>query len=371
MLMLEELKRTLQPYKAKLIEMGDSLDLVGSRKEIDELEAKTLDPDFWGDQSNSQVVLKQLKFLKNKVAAFERLETSYEDALTLADMGIEMKDESIIPEAKEAAASFIDTYDQLRVETLLSGEYDANNAIVTLHPGAGGTESCDWTEILFRMYGKWAEKRGYNFEVLDYLDGDEAGIKSVTFQVSGDNAFGYLRSEKGIHRLVRISPFDSSGRRHTSFASCDVMPELDDSISIEINPEDLKVDTYRSGGAGGQHVNKTESAIRITHIPTGIIVQCQNERSQIQNRERAMKMLQAKLFLKQREEQLSKLSGIRGEIKDNAWGSQIRSYVFHPYSLVKDHRTNEETGNLQAVMDGGLDPFMNAYLIWQHKLESE
>jgi len=282
-----------------------------------------------------------------------------------------MKDESIIPEAKEAAASFIDTYDQLRVETLLSGEYDANNAIVTLHPGAGGTESCDWTEILFRMYGKWAEKRGYNFEVLDYLDGDEAGIKSVTFQVSGDNAFGYLRSEKGIHRLVRISPFDSSGRRHTSFASCDVMPELDDSISIEINPEDLKVDTYRSGGAGGQHVNKTESAIRITHIPTGIIVQCQNERSQIQNRERAMKMLQAKLFLKQREEQLSKLSGIRGEIKDNAWGSQIRSYVFHPYSLVKDHRTNEETGNLQAVMDGGLDPFMNAYLIWQHKLESE
>ena len=345
--------------------------MAGSRKEIDELEAKTLDPDFWGDQANSQVVLKQLKFLKNKVAAFERLETSYDDALTLADMGIEMKEESIIPEAKEAAATFIDAYDQLRVETLLSGEYDANNAIVTLHPGAGGTESCDWTGILFRMYGKWAEKRGYNFEILDYLDGDEAGIKSVTFQVSGDNAFGYLRSEKGIHRLVRISPFDSSGRRHTSFASCDVMPELDDSISIEINPEDLKVDTYRSGGAGGQHVNKTESAIRITHIPTGIIVQCQNERSQIQNRERAMKMLQSKLFLKQREEQLSKLSGIRGEIKDNAWGSQIRSYVFHPYSLVKDHRTNEETGNLQAVMDGGLDPFMNAYLIWQHKLESE
>ena len=304
------------------------------------------------------------------MASFETLEGDLEDALTLAEMGIEAQDESIIPEAKEVAAAFVDAYEQLRVETLLSGEYDANNAIVTLHPGAGGTESCDWVSILFRMYGKWAEKRDFKFEVLDYLDGEEAGIKSVTFQVSGENAFGYLRSEKGIHRLVRISPFDSSGRRHTSFASCDVMPELDDSVSIEISPEDLKVDTYRSGGAGGQHVNKTESAIRITHIPSGIIVQCQNERSQIQNRDRAMKMLQAKLFLKQREEQMSKLSGIRGEIRDNAWGSQIRSYVFHPYSLVKDHRTDEETGNLQAVMDGGLDLFMNAYLIWQHKQEA-
>jgi len=343
---------------------------VQSRKEIDELEAKTMDPNFWGDQNNSQIILKQLKQLKNKVASFEKLEGDFEDALTLAEMGIEALDETIIPEAKEAAASFIDTYEQLRVETLLNGEYDANNAIVTLHPGAGGTESCDWVSILFRMYGKWAEKRDFKFEILDYLDGEEAGIKSVTFQVSGENAFGYLRSEKGIHRLVRISPFDSSGRRHTSFASCDVMPELDDSVSIEINPEDLKVDTYRSGGAGGQHVNKTESAIRITHVPSGIIVQCQNERSQIQNRDRAMKMLQAKLFLKQREEQMSKLSGIRGEIRDNAWGSQIRSYVFHPYSLVKDHRTDEETGNLQAVMDGGLDPFMNAYLIWQHKQEA-
>ena len=342
-----------------------------ARKEIDTLEEKTSDPNFWGDQSNSQIVLKRLKILKAKVTSFDKLEADFEDALTLAEMGIEAADESIIPEAREAAATFTEAYDQLRVETLLSGEYDANNAIVTLHPGAGGTESCDWVGILFRMYGKWAEKRGFTFEVLDYLDGEEAGIKSVTFQINGDNAFGYLRSEKGIHRLVRISPFDSSGRRHTSFASCDVMPEIDDSITIEINPEDLKVDTYRSGGAGGQHVNKTESAIRITHIPSGIIVQCQNERSQIQNRDRAMKMLQSKLFLKQREEQLSKLSGIRGEIKDNAWGSQIRSYVFHPYSLVKDHRTNEETGNLQAVMDGGLDPFMNAYLIWQHKLAQE
>ena len=344
-------------------------DLANAKKQISELEEKTMSPDFWGDQSNSQTVLKQLKILKNKVTSFNTIADTYEDALTLADMGIEAQDESIIPEAKETAAKFIEAYEALRVETLLSGEYDANNVIVTLHPGAGGTESCDWVSLLFRMYGKWAEKRGFSFEVLDYLDGDEAGIKSVTFQINGDNAFGYLRSEKGIHRLVRISPFDSSGRRHTSFASCDVMPELDDSIAVEIKSEDLKVDTYRSGGAGGQHVNTTDSAIRITHIPSGIVVQCQNERSQIQNRDRAMKMLQAKLFLKQREEQLSKLSGIRGEIKDNAWGSQIRSYVFHPYSLVKDHRTSEETGNVQAVMDGALDPFMNAYLIWQHKQE--
>ena len=348
---------------------GTLFDLDNSKSQIEELEEKTSDPNFWGDTSNSQVVLRQLKQLKSKVTNFEKIENAYDDAITLTEMGIEAQDESIIAEAKDTASVFIEAYEQLRVETLLNGEYDANNAIVTLHPGAGGTESCDWVSLLFRMYSKWAEKRGFSFEVLDYLDGDEAGIKSVTFQVNGDNAFGYLRSEKGIHRLVRISPFDSSGRRHTSFASCDIMPELDDTATIEINADDLKVDTYRSGGAGGQHVNKTESAIRITHIPSGIIVQCQNERSQIQNRDRAMKVLMSKLFLKQREEQMSKLSGIRGEIRDNAWGSQIRSYVFHPYSLVKDHRTSEESGNLQAVMDGGLDPFMNAYLIWQTKQE--
>jgi len=335
---------------------------------VESLEAKTLDPNFWNDQNTSQVVLKQLKLVKSKITSFEKLEGLFDDAMTLAEMGIEAQDESVIAEARELAQEFTQAYEQLRVETLLSGEYDINNAIVNLHPGAGGTESCDWVGILLRMYGKWAEKRGFTFEILDLLDGEEAGVKSVTFQISGENAFGYLRSEKGIHRLVRISPFDSGGRRHTSFASCDVMPELDEATSIEIDPEDLKIDTYRSGGAGGQHVNKTESAIRITHIPSGIIVQCQNERSQIQNRDRAMKMLKSKLYIRQREEQMEKLSGIRGEVKDNAWGSQIRSYVFHPYSLVKDHRTDEETGNLQAVMDGGLDPFMNAYLIWQHKL---
>ena len=344
--------------------------MANAKIEVDELEEKTASPFFWNDQANSQVVLKQMKLLKGKITAFEKVEGLFDDAFTLAEMGIEMQDDSVIPEARELAKEFMESYDRLRVETLLSGEYDTNNAIVNLHPGAGGTESCDWVGILLRMYGKWAEKRGFKFEILDLLDGEEAGVKSVTFQISGENAFGYLRSEKGIHRLVRISPFDSGGRRHTSFASCDVMPELDEATSIEINPEDLKVDTYRSGGAGGQHVNKTESAIRITHIPSGIVVQCQNERSQIQNRDRAMKMLQSKLYLKQKEEHMSKLSGIRGETKDNAWGSQLRSYVFHPYSLVKDHRTSEETGNVQAVMDGAIDPFMNAYLLWQHRAAS-
>jgi peptide chain release factor 2 len=337
------------------------------RNEIERLESLSADPGFWADPTKSQAVLRDLKVLRGKMASYDKLLSSYDDILTLAELGLEMADASVIPEALDMADKFIEAYDRLRVETLLAGEYDSHNAIVTLHPGAGGTESCDWVSMLLRMYGKWAEKHDFKFELLDLLDGEEAGVKSATFQINGDNAFGYLKSERGIHRLVRISPFDSSGRRHTSFASCDVMPELDETSAIEINPEELRVDTYRSGGAGGQHVNKTESAIRITHLPTGIVVQCQNERSQIQNRDRAMKMLSAKLFLKQREEQMEKLSGIRGEQKDIAWGSQIRSYVFHPYSLVKDHRTNEETGNVQAVMDGVLDPFMNAYLIWKHK----
>ncbi|MCL2189000.1 MAG: peptide chain release factor 2 [Defluviitaleaceae bacterium] len=367
MLVLEELLRALAPYRARLVEMGDSLDSANARIEIDRLEALTADADFWADPSKSQGVLRDLKMLRGKITAFDKLNILYDDVLTLAELGIEAQDASVVNEAEGLAAEFTAAYDRLRVDTLLAGEYDANNAIVTLHPGAGGTESCDWVAMLLRMYGKWAEKRGFTFELLDLLDGEEAGVKSATFQINGDNAFGYLKSERGIHRLVRISPFDSSGRRHTSFASCDVMPELDDSAVIEIKPEELRVDTYRSGGAGGQHVNTTDSAIRITHIPTGIVVQCQNERSQIQNRERAMKMLSAKLFLKQREEQMEKLSGIRGEQKDNSWGSQIRNYVFHPYSLVKDLRTGEETGNVQAVMDGALDPFMNAYLIWSHK----
>jgi len=341
--------------------------LANANVEIESLEAQTAAPDFWGDSARSQEVLRQIKTLRHKVTSFGKLESTYDDALTMCEMGIETQDASLVPEAEELAETFIAAYDQLRVETLLSGEFDAHNAIVNLHPGAGGTESCDWTGMLLRMYGRWADRRGFKFELLDLLDGEEAGVKSATFQISGENAFGYLRSEKGIHRLVRISPFDSSGRRHTSFASCDIMPELDEAESIEINPEDLKVDTYRSGGAGGQHVNKTESAIRITHVPSGIVVQCQNERSQIQNRDRAMKMLKAQLYMRQKEEELENLDRIRGAKMDNAWGSQIRSYVFHPYSMIKDHRTDEETGNVQAVMDGQLDAFMNAYLIWDHK----
>jgi peptide chain release factor 2 len=350
-----------------LLKWGIHFDSANGKVEIERLEALTASPDFWADPVKSQGILRDLKLLRGKITAYDKLQALYDDVLTLAELGMEMQDGSVVPEAQELAAEFTEAYDRLRAETLLAGEYDANNAIVNLHPGAGGTESCDWVSLLLRMYAKWAEKRGFTFELLDLLDGEEAGVKSATFQINGDNAFGYLKGERGIHRLVRISPFDSGGRRHTSFASCDVMPELDEALAVEINPEELRVDTYRSGGAGGQHVNKTESAIRITHLPTGIVVQCQNERSQIQNRDRAMKMLNAKLFLKQREEQMEKLSGIRGEQKDNAWGSQIRSYVFHPYSMVKDHRTGEETGNVQAVMDGQLDSFMNAYLIWRAK----
>ena len=293
---------------------------------------------------------------------FDSLVGKYEDVLTLVELGIEEKDEGVEAEADELANEFKEQYEQMRLATLLSGEYDSHNAIVTLHSGAGGTEACDWTDMLFRMYSRWAQLHGFSMEVLDYLPGEEAGVKSVTFQIDGENAFGYMKCEKGIHRLVRISPFDSSGRRHTSFASCDVMPELDDDEGVEIDPEELRIDTYRSSGAGGQHVNKTDSAIRITHIPTNTVVQCQNERSQHKNRDRAMKMLKAKLHEIQRETQSEKLQDIRGEVKDIAWGSQMRSYVFHPYSMVKDHRTNAETGNVTAVMNGQIDNFINTYL---------
>lgn len=314
----------------------------------------------------SQKVLRQLKTLKNKVGRYEALVTQYEDILTLIEMGTEEEDASIIGEVQELTDAFVAEYDNLKISTLLDGEYDRNNAIVTLHSGAGGTEACDWTNMLFRMYTKWADKNDFQVEILDILDGDEAGLKSVTIQVNGENAYGYLKSEKGIHRLVRVSPFDSSGRRHTSFASCDVMPEIENDTEIEINPEDIRVDTYRASGAGGQHVNKTSSAIRITHNPTGIVVQCQDERSQFSNKDRAMKMLKSKLLSLKIEEQMKKLAEIRGDVKEIGWGSQIRSYVFMPYTMVKDHRTSEETGNVQAVMDGGIDNFISAYLAWIH-----
>ncbi len=337
------------------------------------LEEESARPEFWSEDEKEQSfkVLQEIKFLKNKVSSYEGLCGELDDIITLIELGIEENDVSVYEEASDLAKAFVTDYEELRVATLLSGEYDRCNAIVSLHSGAGGTEACDWVGMLLRMYTRYAERHDYGFEILDYLPGDEAGVKSVTFQINGENAFGYLKSEKGVHRLVRISPFDSSGRRHTSFASCDVMPELDDDIDFEINPEELRVDTYRSSGAGGQHVNKTESAIRITHIPTNTIVQCQNERSQHKNRDRAMKMLKAKLYELRQSEQASKLQGIRGEVKDIAWGSQIRSYVFCPYNMVKDHRTNEETGNVQGVMDGNLDMFINAYLRWRSQNDQD
>ena len=279
-------------------------------------------------------------------------------------MGYEENDESLIPEIQEMLDSFIEEFETLKISTLLSGEYDHNNAILTLHAGAGGTEACDWTSMLFRMYSRWAEKHGYSTEVLDFLDGEEAGIKTITIQINGENAYGYLKSEKGVHRLVRISPFNANGKRQTSFSSCDVMPESEEDLDVEINEDDLRIDTYRSSGAGGQHVNKTSSAIRITHLPTGIVVQCQNERSQFQNKDKAMQMLKAKLYMLKQQENMEKISGIRGEISENGFGSQIRSYVMQPYKLVKDHRTNMEIANVDSVMDGNIDPFINAYLKW-------
>lgn len=315
----------------------------------------------------AQKTLQQLKAYQDTIQKYEGLCSKYEDTLVLIEMTAEEEDELLLQETIEETKSFTREFERMRIATLLDGEYDGNDVILSLHAGAGGTEACDWANMLLRMYTRWAERRGYKVEMLDYLEGDGAGVKSVTLQISGPNAYGYLKCEKGIHRLVRISPFDSSGRRHTSFASCDVVPQITDEVQVEIKTEDLRIDTYRATGAGGQHINTTDSAVRITHLPTGIVVQCQNERSQIQNREKAMQMLRAKLFEKQEEERLATLDGIRGEKKEIGWGSQIRSYVFHPYSMVKDHRTSEETGNTGAVMDGDIDKFMNAYLTWIHQ----
>ena len=310
----------------------------------------------------SQKILQKIKQYKQKVENYDRMYGDWEDLLTLVELGNEEEDLSVLEEVKAGLKALQETVETMTLQTLLSGEYDANNAILTLHSGAGGTESQDWTEMLYRMYSRWAEKAGFTVTVLDCLDGDEAGIKSITFQVAGLNAYGYCRAEKGVHRLVRISPFDASGRRHTSFASLEVMPEIEDDTSIEIAAEDIRIDTYRARGAGGQHLNKTDSAIRITHFPTGIVVSCQNERSQHKNKDMAMKMLKSKLVELKEQEQQEKIEGIKGEQKDIAWGSQIRSYVFHPYNLVKDHRTGFEMGNIGAVMDGELDGFINAYL---------
>lgn len=319
-------------------------------------------PDFWDNPEKSQEAMKELKSLKDTIDNYNQLNGEYEDIETLLEMGYEENDFSLIPEIEELFATFVKDYETLRISTLLSEEYDRDNAILTLHAGAGGTESCDWASMLCRMYQRWAEKKGFSVEMLDYLDGEEAGLKSVTLQVNGENAYGYLKSERGVHRLVRISPFNAAGKRQTSFVSCDVMPDIEEDIDIEISDDDIRIDTYRSSGAGGQHINKTSSAIRITHFPTGIVVQCQNERSQHMNKDKAMQMLKAKLYLLKQQENLQKESDIRGEIKEIGWGSQIRSYVMQPYTMVKDHRTNEEISNVSAVLDGEIDPFINAYL---------
>ena len=321
-------------------------------------------PGFWDNPEVSNTKMKELKSFKDLVETMDHLRNQYEDIMALIEMSNEEEDQELAADIRKELDEFIQTFENIRINTLLSDEYDSYNAILKLNAGAGGTESCDWCGMLYRMYTRWAEKKGFSVEVLDYLDGEEAGIKSVTFQVNGTNAYGYLKSEKGVHRLVRISPFNAQGKRQTSFVSLDVMPDIEENLDVEINEDDLRIDTYRSSGAGGQHINKTSSAIRITHIPTGIVVQCQNERSQFQNKDKAMQMLKAKLYMLQKEANAEKLSDIRGEVKEIGWGNQIRSYVLQPYTMVKDHRTEAETGNVDAVLDGGIDLFINAYLKW-------
>ena len=362
MVELDQFKAILNSYAKPLVEVRDSLDLANKEKRIEELERKMEEPDFWDNPERSQEMMKELKSLKDDKEIYENLESQRDDMETLIEMGYEDEDPEMVKELEEEIHTFEEVFEKLKIQTLLSGEYDSCNAIMTIHAGAGGTESCDWAGMLYRMYSRWAERKGFTLQVLDFLDGDIAGIKAVTFEVNGENAYGYLKSEKGVHRLVRISPFNAAGKRQTSFASCEVLPDLKDDIDIEIADDDLKIDTYRASGAGGQHVNKTSSAIRITHLPTGIVVQCQNERSQHHNKEKAMQMLKAKLQLMKEQEQAEKVSDIRGEVKDIGFGNQIRSYVMQPYTLVKDHRTNEENSNVNAVMDGDIDSFINAYL---------
>lgn len=364
MVELDQFKYTLNGYTEPLKEVRDSLDLENKEKRVEELEREMEAPGFWDNAERSQKMMKELSALKGDMEIYHKLQNQKEEIELMIEMGYEENDPSIVPDIQEMLDEFIQDFEHIRIKTLLSGEYDKDNAIVTLHAGAGGTESCDWASMLYRMYLRWADRQGFSTEVLDYLDGDEAGIKSVTFQVNGENAYGYLKSEKGVHRLVRISPFNAAGKRQTSFVSCDVMPDIEEDLDVEINQDDLRIDTYRSSGAGGQHINKTSSAIRITHIPTGIVVQCQNERSQFQNKDKAMQMLRAKLYMLKQQENAEKLSDIRGDVKEIGWGNQIRSYVLQPYTMVKDLRTGEETGNVANVLDGGLDPFISAYLRW-------
>ncbi|WP_155894724.1 MULTISPECIES: peptide chain release factor 2 [Bacillaceae] len=359
---LFEIRNELDNSAGKLADFRGSLDLENKETRMAELEERMTDPEFWNDQQGAQTVINELNGLKDLVVEYKDMVETHENLEMTHELLKEENDEDLHKELSNEMKEFMKRLADYELQILLSEPHDKNSAILELHSGAGGTESQDWASMLLRMYTRWAEKRGFKVETLDYLPGDEAGVKSVTLLIKGHNAYGYLKAEKGVHRLVRISPFDSSGRRHTSFSSCEVMPEFNDEIEIEIRTEDLKIDTYRASGAGGQHINTTDSAVRITHLPTNVVVTCQTERSQIKNRDRAMNMLKAKLYQRRLDEQAAELLEIRGEQKEIGWGSQIRSYVFHPYSMVKDHRTNEETGNIQAVMDGDLDNFINAYL---------
>lgn len=362
MLEFEQLKLRLESNSNELHDLKDALGYNALCREIEELETKASAPDFWDNLENSQKILQKTGKLKNTVESYDNLCSSYEDLGVLIEMGNEEEDLSLVSEIETSLDEFEKGLASLRLQTLLTGEYDKNNAILTFHAGAGGTEAMDWVSMLVRMYTRWTERHGFKTSMLDFLDGDEAGLKSATILIEGENAYGYLKSESGVHRLVRVSPFDSSGRRHTSFASLEVMPEITDDMNIEVREEDIKMDVFRSSGAGGQHINKTSSAVRLTHIPTGIVVACQNERSQFQNREQALRMLKSKLLEIKEREHLEKIEDIKGVQKDIAWGSQIRSYVFMPYTMAKDHRTGFESGNINAVMDGDLDGFINAYL---------
>ena len=364
MVELDQYKFMLSQYEKPLQELKASLDLENKKSRIIELDAAMEQPDFWNDPAESTRLSKECKNLKDTVSGYDQIEKDFADAKDMIDIANEEDDRSMIEEIAAMVTELTEKIDMLKTQQLLSGQYDYANAILRLNAGAGGTESCDWCSMLYRMYTRWAEKHGFSIEVLDFLDGDEAGIKSVTFQINGENAYGYMRSEHGIHRLVRISPFNAQGKRQTSFVSCDVMPDIESDLDVEINPDDIRIDTYRSSGAGGQHINKTSSAIRITHFPTGIVVTCQNERSQFQNKDKAMQILKTRLFMLKQQENAEKLSGIRGEVKDNAWGSQIRSYVLQPYKMVKDLRTGCEAGNADGVLDGDLDKFITAYLTW-------
>ena len=362
MLEFEQLNLRLVSNKEELTDLKDALGYDRLKREIEELEMKSSAPGFWDNPEESQKIVQKTGKLKNTVELYDKSVTLYEDLEVLIQMGDEEGDLSLIPEIETSIEELENSLASQRLQTLLTGEYDRNNAILTFHAGAGGTEAMDWVSMLVRMYTRWTERHGFKVNMLDFLDGDEAGLKSAVLSIEGDNAYGYLKGESGVHRLVRVSPFDASGRRHTSFASLEVMPEITDDTDIEIREEDIKMDVFRSSGAGGQHINKTSSAVRLTHIPTGIVVACQNERSQFQNREKAMKMLKSKLLEIKEREHLEKIEDIKGVQKDIAWGSQIRSYVFMPYTLAKDHRTGFESGNINSVMDGDLDGFINAYL---------